>query len=93
MRWRSGTRAARATLVAAHHASARGDGFDRCSPLNEIRVPLGTTRLEIESFAGTRVDRDALDLACVPVRTPRRLPRVDDAHAPRNHGATDDQER
>ncbi|MEW6269217.1 MAG: CehA/McbA family metallohydrolase [Thermodesulfobacteriota bacterium] len=77
----------RATLVAAHHASSGRDGLDRCSPPNEIRVPLGTTRLEIESRAGARVDRDALDVDCRPARRERRLPRVGAAHALDHEGA------
>lgn len=73
----------RATLIAAFHASADAGPLPRCSALNEIRVPLGSHRLEIESTAGARRDRDVLDVSCLPSAWPRRrsLPRVDATRA------------
>jgi len=66
----------RATLTAAYHAASAGGDLESCSALNEIRVPLGTRRLETESKSGSRVDRDALTVECLPARSNRRLPRV-----------------
>jgi len=66
----------RATLVAAFHATAAGADGESCSALNELRVPVGAQRLEIESTVGARVDRDDLALECLPRRTTRRLPRL-----------------
>jgi hypothetical protein len=66
----------RATLSAAFHASADGDATPRCSAPNDLRVPLGVHVVEIVSRAGARVDRDRLELECLPGRATRRLPRV-----------------
>jgi hypothetical protein len=77
----------RATLLAAFRASADPAlPGARCSALNDIRVPVGAATLRIESTVGTRTDRDALALECLPARGTRRLPRLvaQDA-APRGH--------
>jgi hypothetical protein len=66
----------RATLAAAFHAATAARELDGCSALNELRVPVGTTELEVESAAGSRVDRDTLTVECVPGRSRRRLPRL-----------------
>jgi len=67
----------RAALLAAFRATADPSASEtRCSGLNEVRVPVGTTTFEIESSAGARSDRDVLTLECVATRDPRRLPRL-----------------
>ena len=67
----------RATLLAAFRASADPSAAGpQCSGLNEIRVPVGSATLEIESTAGGRSDRDVLGLECVAARSTRRLPRI-----------------
>lgn len=66
----------RATLNAVFHASAEGSAAPRCSATSDIRAPLGVERIVIESRAGERIDRDVLDVECVPGRATRRLPRL-----------------
>lgn len=67
----------RAALLAAFRASADpARALPSCSGLNELRAPIGTTVLEIESGAGARRDHDVLTLECVAARAERRLPRV-----------------
>ncbi len=66
----------RATLSAAFHASARDDAGPHCSATNELRVPVGIGRIEIQSSAGERTDHDVLEIECVPGRATRRLPRI-----------------
>lgn len=67
----------RALLLATHRAAAERTGDDRCSALGEVRVAVGTAELVMESRAGARVDRDALQLECRPARRSEpRLPTV-----------------
>lgn len=79
----------RAALLAAFRATADPSATDaRCSGLNEVRVPVGTTTLAIESSAGARRDHDVLTLECVASRGARRLPRLVADAPPRAHRHT-----
>jgi hypothetical protein len=62
----------RQALLATFHAMQTSDDRPACSPLSELRVPVGETRLRTRAEASGRVDEDELVVDCRTAPAPRR---------------------
>lgn len=66
----------RQALLAMFHALRPVSGETTCSPLSELRVPVGRTSFATRAIATQRVDDDTLSVECKPaLPAPERLPR------------------
>ncbi|MBM4269235.1 MAG: hypothetical protein FJ144_21950 [Deltaproteobacteria bacterium] len=68
------------TLAALLHAIRPNENGPACSPLSELRVPLGRLRVVTSASAGSRVDDDTLVVECQPATAHRHPHRHRPAH-------------